>query len=449
MEHSQKDSEQVNENQELAAENQQQDDTPSVVDEGNYDEDTTQTQSNNEPVKAKSGGAKMATLLSVLALGVGGTSMYMQVDPNANIPFLTKQAGNNAQAQVDSAAFDDKIASLDAKIASISETTNQAQLPDVSQLQSQIAQLQTQIEQVQNTPAAASNAPAGNVEQLQQQQQSLQEQVKSYESQSQQLQQTIDELKQQQSFLSGTVDAFSEQLPTAADAEIWQLRDVELLLKQANRNLQTVYDVPQVSALMQNALEQLMQMQRADLLSVSNTLKQEISALQSVEIPDRTKIVAQIDQLAVQANSLPLIGDQSDTQEAKAASANNADSAGDKLADAGAGFLKSLTDMIEIEKDGQAIRPIVSNELRELARQRTGLILETATAAYLSGNNDLFEARLQSAKQWVQTHFDQQAEVTKNWLQDANALSVSQEVQTLPDISASLSELSAAMQVGG
>lgn len=453
MENSQKDSEQVKNSNDLEQEEASRNEEPKQK-----PEETQQNQP--KPEKAKSGGGKLATLLSLVALGVGGTSMYMQVNPNANIPYLSDKMTTNANsATADTTELESKIAAVDAKIIELAQQSPTADEQESNEeLTEQFRVLQEQVEQIQNAASveaqsaaesAQSSVPdSAQVDELVAQQQKLAEDIERYSESNQQLNSTIEELQQKHYELTGRVSTFSEQLPDAAEAEIWQLRDIELTLKQANRSLNAVDDIPAVLALMQQASTQLQSIQQVDVTNVKNRLDDDIVALQQVQAPDRGEVISRIEALAQSAASLPLIGDKTQNT-GKPVSDEAQSKEGNAISEAGAGFLKSITDMIEIKKDGQAIRPIVSNELREIARQRTALILESAMLAYLSEDTELMAARLQSATNWVQEHFDQGADATQSWLQSVAQISGSVTQIELPDITSSLEELSAAMQEGG
>ena len=108
------------------------------------------------------------------------------------------------------------------------------------------------------------------------------------------------------------------------------------------------------------------------------------------------------------------------------------------LVDAGAAFIASLGDLVQVEKNGESLKPVVSAHARQLIYERVRLLLESAQIALVRHQYALYEDRLTATRGWVEQAFDMSSDKTVEWLEDLDAVRTALPDGTLPDVSGSL-----------
>ena len=449
-------------------------DTDNVDEAEPYTDDLVEQPSMPAPTTKTSGGGKIATLLSVAALGVGGYSLYLQKGPGAVINSASPSA-DTSQYQVvidelkqDMSALSDQVSTINktasestALVASdASDSSTNTGGVDIEGLEnkftSKFAEIEARFEEALSVQNAASSEATANAsdnsdaesrtgqltEQMTQQLSALSAANENFGSQ-------LATLKQEQSALTNSFSSVSEKLgDNNIDPSVWQLREAELLVSSAVNRMQSVRDIPASKRILQVALDNVSAIGRADLVNLANQLSGDIQLLDNVEVPNVGEVAASIDTLSQEVESLPLIGEGSSTKATSEVQAET-EASENKITTASVGLLKSLTDLVDIKKDGRSIRPVISSEIRALTKQKTQLTLESAQLALISGNYSLAQDRLNSVKNWVESHFNVDDERVLSWIESINSLTGSVQEVELPDISGSLTSIRQVNQAGG
>ena len=369
----------------------------------------------------------IAILLSGLALCAGGYAWYLTaVDSKLNMGQQTSRFSIIEQR-------------IDGFDTAQSDVNNQ-----ISQLKNQISQAEDNF----------SSQARGMRSDLVEQESSVRDQISSAE---QNIQSQTDKFRQEFGTLSDSIVKLRSELGRSIDS--WTLEEAEQLIFIANQRLYFAGDTQLSRRALQFADDRLQLLADPALNNVRQLLATEIAALDSVEVIDTAGVLNNIAILASSVDNLSLAGDlvipdKADTSSASANSesdvtnteAPDSDDTGigsytQPIVDAGTSFISSLGDLIQIEKNGKSVKPVVSAEARKLNYEYTRIILESAQIAFIRQNPDLYRHRMQSARNWVEERFDMNSGETVNWLAQLDKVALNSPRSELPDISGSLNAI--------
>ena len=266
-----------------------------------------------------------------------------------------------------------------------------------------------------------------------------------------------DSFRQEFNALSDSIVKLRSELGRGIDS--WTLEEAEQLIFIANQQLQFAGQFSGDSNLAKRALqyadERLQMLANPALNGVRQLLTTEIAALDNVQVVDTAEVLNKLSSLSSTVENLALAGDivipektsaevtsglgsdQSETVDSET-EASVVDRYIQPIIDAGAWFLASVGDLIQVEKNGKSIKPVISAEVRQMTYQKTKLILESAQIAFIRQQPELYQNRIQIARSWVEESFDRNSDQTANWLAQLDEVgSISPQSKT-PDISGSL-----------
>ena len=257
------------------------------------------------------------------------------------------------------------------------------------------------------------------------------------------------EFRQEFQTLSDSIVKLRSELGRSVDS--WSLEEVEQLLVIANQRLQLSADTELAGNALKLADSRLQQLSNPALAPIRQLVANEIASLGNVPAVDVAGTLNALSALANSVDNLPLAGDVEDS--AVTASGNSSkpsdESDGDSsLMTAGRDFIADLGALVQIERNGQPLTPILSAELRLMIFEKVKLIIESAQLAFLREQGEVYSARLAQAGSWVKENFDTETSQVSTWLEQlAGLAAVSPELE-LPDISESLQALRGVMQDG-
>ncbi len=276
-----------------------------------------------------------------------------------------------------------------------------------------------------------------------------------------------DDFRRQFNTLSDLMVKLRAELGRGVDS--WTLEEAEQLIFVANQHAQFSGQFSNGNHIAKRALQYadalLQKLADPSLNAVRRLLTAEITALDNVKVVNTVSVLNTLSTLSDTVENLALAGDivipektaaiTSDTVSAQDSSnqtvsgqpqAEISGNAGisyiQPIIDAGASFLSGMADLIQVEKNGKPIKPVISAELRQMIYQRPQLILESAQIAFIRQQPDLYRNRIQAARSWVEQHFDSNADATVNWLARLDDVGAISQAKT-PDISASLQAIRA------
>lgn len=265
----------------------------------------------------------------------------------------------------------------------------------------------------------------------------------------------IESLKERIAGLSNDMSAIRAQLERGVES--WTMEEIEQLVLVADYRLRFTGEGKLALEALQIASDRLATLDNPAHAELKRLLARDIEALDDMEPVDILALLGVLRILNDRVAFLPLAGDLSagaageeESREtgSRPASTTPADQqAGplQSLADAGARILDSLGDLVQVEKNGRPIRPIISGELRQLVYERTRLLLESAEAALVRQQSSLFRERAAVLRSWVEENFDLTADATTDWLELLDDVAEDLPAGAVADLSESLEALHAAM----
>lgn len=285
----------------------------------------------------------------------------------------------------------------------------------------------------------------------------LGESVNQLSEQSNDAEKTREQMRAEIRALSDSMAALRSEF--GRSVERLNLEEAERLLVIANQRLQLSADTGLAGNALKLADDRLRRLSNTTLGPalgpVREIIADEIAALSDRRSVDVADTLNALSALARSVDALPLAGDVNAAVHAEAnaddSSANRpADQSGGAswLWDAGKNFLADLGALVQVETDGKSPAPILSDELRRMIFEKTGLILESCQLAFLRAHRDVYAARMEAAKNWVTANFDTESAEVGAWLARWAALAAVSPEAELPDISGSLRALREVMGAG-
>lgn len=221
--------------------------------------------------------------------------------------------------------------------------------------------------------------------------------------------------------------------------------DAEYLLSVANQKLHLVGDVKAVLAAMEAADQRLHDSGDPGVFPVREALAEEIDILKKTIPPDIVGLSAKILALEQKIRQIPLLLPHAGASLQPAVKSEQAElpAEPEKSESGEQGILDSaienLKDLVTVRHTDRPIQAILTPEEVEGLRQILLLKLEMARASLLRSDEAMYSANLLSAREFVESHFDTQAETTREMLDELGALSEQKIRIPMPDISKSLS----------
>ncbi len=250
--------------------------------------------------------------------------------------------------------------------------------------------------------------------------------------------------------LSGSIVKLRSELNRGIDS--WTLEEIEQLVIIADQRLRFAGDIAMAIEALELANRRLDQLADPSLVELRQQVVADIKGLSAVPVVDVVEILGSIDALGDSVHGLALAGDikspdpgesgsQSDPETGQD-SADDEQSSFDRytqpLVDASTELLASLADLIQVEKNGQSLKPVVSDHTRQLIYERTRLLLESAQVALVRQEDILYQDRLKRVREWVTGNFDNDSVRTRDWLDQLSEIESQSTVSDLPDISGSV-----------
>ena len=366
-------------------------------------------------------------------MGVGGYGWYVS----------TVQTKTSAQDQVN------RVSLLEQRVENF-DTLQADLVGQISLLKNQVTQAEDNFSQQLRT---IRSELAGKDSEVQQQ---IRNSEKGFQAQ-------MEDFRQEFGALSDSIVQLRSELGRGLDS--WTLEEVEQLIFIANQRLQFAGDPVLAKKALEIADDRLQEQGDPRFLEVRRLLAGEISELENVQEIDIAGVLSAISTLSDTLGELNLAGDLHGPASSGPAPSEpepnelKDDGSGQELTGmdrffqpvvhAATTLLASLGDMIQVEKSGEAINPVVSAEIRQLIYTKGRLILDSSQIAFLRQNPDLFEERIALARKWVEENFDLESEATHRWLSRLDEIASQSPRSALPDISGSLNLLRQRMRDQG
>jgi len=198
---------------------------------------------------------------------------------------------------------------------------------------------------------------------------------------------------------------------TLQNANAWHVAEAKYLINLANDQVQYTHQYSLAITLLQQADKALESSQDAQLLEVRKSLATDIANLQALSPIDITALFLQLHAMndLVDKLQLPVQPLQPDTiPPVKSADSKSVWSV--------------LSKIVIVRKNDANALPLVMPDEKIFLYQNLHAQLESASWGLLHENGAVYAASLANAIKWIQQYFVQDAEVTKNMLQQLSTL---------------------------
>lgn len=213
------------------------------------------------------------------------------------------------------------------------------------------------------------------------------------------------------------------------------VNEAHYLVQLAYYNLQFTKDINSALLLLQVADQKLAALSDPKLLNVRQLLAKNIESLQALPKLDLAGILSRLNALQLQMTQLPILMPSiKSTSVIKDESDNNLPAWRKALHHS----WETLSRLIVIQKNNQAITPILATEQQAYLQQNLQLQLQQAQWAVLHGQQNVYITSLKQVQNWIQRYFAQNATVTQATLQGITELLQINVQPVLPDISKTL-----------
>lgn len=273
---------------------------------------------------------------------------------------------------------------------------------------------------------------------LDQQKQSIEKQAARTAEQDEKIRQESEQLSRQTEIMQLAVDQVSQKIGRSNNQ--WQLAEAESLMRIANQRLSLNRDINTAISALQQADQKLLQSGNLGLTDIRNALAEEINQLKSVKLPDITGMAATLQSLSQQVNQLKPAGaaltrSTADRPEDEQEAGRSLDTL---LEDTWNGFKQ----LVVVRKHEQPVSAMLPPSQQYFLYQNLQLQLETARLALLRKETIIFHSSLDNAMEWINSFFDPEEATADNMLNTLQTLKAAELSPAIPNISASLEQLS-------
>lgn len=231
------------------------------------------------------------------------------------------------------------------------------------------------------------------------------------------LQTKVDNLQQSMQ-KNQELSAQLEQLMTSfraaqsGDMSKWHVAEAGYLLHMANDELQYRHNIKMAVQILQQADNELQTSQDAGLLEVRKSLATDIANLQALQPLDVTAIYLQLTALNTLIDKLPLPIQPLQQETSKDTPAKT-----DTWKAGLQSVWNGLNKVVIVRKNDASALPLVLPDEKIFLYQNLHAQLESASFGLLHENTVVYTTSLERARAWIQQYFVQDAEITKNVLQ--------------------------------
>jgi uroporphyrinogen III methyltransferase / synthase len=216
----------------------------------------------------------------------------------------------------------------------------------------------------------------------------------------------------------------------------WQLAEIEQVLAIASQQLQLAGNVRAALLALQLAEQRLARADRPQFMPIRRALARDIDRLKTLPTLDLAGMSMRIDNLAAQADTLPLAFDERAERSPPAKEAS-ADERGfwSRLS---VEVWHELRQLIVVRQVGNAEPPLLPPSQAYFVRENLRLRLLNARLSLLARDEAGYREDLRTAQQWIQRYFDPRSKQTAAALNQLKQLSSTTVSFELPSITESL-----------
>ena len=193
------------------------------------------------------------------------------------------------------------------------------------------------------------------------------------------------------------------------DPEVIILLEIEYLIRVANQKSMLERNLAAATLLMQEVSERLENNSKliSEFTIIKEAIDQDIKALETIDLPDISKIYREIDNMVKRVTSLKLPVDKEESSKS-ANDIENTEADFNSLKTDSVFWeilISELSELVEFGTINNEFKPILSDKEDYLLRQRVNMNLNIAQLSLLRGNNEIFRGSLEEAKETLSSHF--------------------------------------------
>ena len=215
----------------------------------------------------------------------------------------------------------------------------------------------------------------------------------------------------------------------------WLMAEAEYLIKLASHRIVLEKDVETAQVALKAADARLAEVGDPALLSIRQTLANDIQALANVPRVDIAGISVTLSALSNNISNLPLRTPDPASKKKQQQQEQTGQHSVDSWKDLPAAMWQDLKGLVVIRDHAKPIEPLLSPEQHFFLTQNLELLIEQSRLALLNGHSTVFQERLAAAKRWIKLFFDEEHNVTRNMLSTIETLEAINIAPHLPDIS--------------
>lgn len=219
----------------------------------------------------------------------------------------------------------------------------------------------------------------------------------------------------------------------------WQVAQAQYLIQLANFSVEFDHNPTVAIQLLQAADNRLTTLHEPRLISVRQSITNNLTALKGVPQVDIPTILLQLNALGAQVGSLPAIATPNDVPKSKTNKKKHRHQPGWQR-----GLKQSwqeLTQIIVVQYHDQPVGQLITPQNRNYLDLHLQMLLAEAQWACLHQNGELYKTSLQQANDWVKNYYVESSAVTQAMLTELNTLLQKDISPTMPDISSALDNI--------
>ena len=250
--------------------------------------------------------------------------------------------------------------------------------------------------------------------------------------------------KQIDESVKGGMDKLTERQQTVTEAvdellkssrhlrHEWLVAEAEYLVNLASHRLILAQDVKTAIAALKAADDRLRETGDPSLIVLRKALAEDISSLQAVDLPDIAGLSLKLNAIVQDVDDLPLL-----TPEPESAAKRQTGPASppvENWKELPAAMWEDMKKLVIIRDHQGPIKPLLSPEQHFFLSQNLKLQLEQARLALLTGEDEVYHERLDTAQGWISNWFDPENNRTIHMLDQLKELAAINVQPSLPEL---------------
>jgi len=247
------------------------------------------------------------------------------------------------------------------------------------------------------------------------------------------MQASQDEMKVSQQEMTDYIEVLREKNQLLR--KDWLLMESEYLIQLANYRLLFERDINTSIVALQSADQRLRESGDPGIIGVRKALAEAVQELKQVPQADLAGLSLQLSAINKDIDKLPQ--KTPDPKSRAVQQLQEADQTGQKVEEWSqlpSAIWDDLKTLVVIRDHDAPVQPMLAPKERFFLIENVRLQLEQARLAMLAGQADVFKERINTAIDWIEKHFDNDANITSTTLNSLRTLANEEIAPELPDI---------------